>query len=167
MKNQNKILLSLLSASVSALATMPAMANDFKEKNDEKVDATKDNLINLPSLLNEKVLTQEEQDIKDDMRIQIEALLNKRSSMMKINQNIDLVLESFGENNQSMKNKIFQDLKLAATIDPNNLTDQKKGDSVNAPDTTRIQQLGGNQTACHAVCHYACHSACHVNCHFL
>ncbi len=161
MKNQNKILLSLLSASVSALATMPAMANDVKDE----IDSNKDNVINLPSLLNQSELTQEEKKIQDDIRIQIDALLNKRSSMSKINQNIELVVENFGENNQSIKNKIFEELKLAATINPNDLNEPKKGDSVTTPDTTRTDRLSGNQTACHAVCHYACHSACHVACH--
>lgn len=168
MKNQNKILMSLLTASVSALATAPVLANSLDENNQgnlSNTEGSKSTYINFDSVANTENLNAEENAIKQDIKAQVEAMLNKKAPIMKISESIDIVVDSYGKNNDSIKKQVFQDLNLAATYNPNTPNTSVNDSALSAGSvgtyTSATTQVNGGVSRCHAICHSACHGACH------
>ena len=173
MKNQNKILISLLTASASALAAAPTFAeklelenNQDKDNNNLKETIDIDNIINLQTSL-----TEEQIIVRNDIKAQIEAMLTKKAPIMKISEYVDIVVDNYGKNNESAKKQIFDELKLGgADCSPGS----KSADSTcmvttgGVPSNNRTNpSYGGSgyggspRIECHAACHNACHRACH------
>ncbi|NCQ51650.1 hypothetical protein GW796_07105 [archaeon] len=143
MKNQNKILMSLLTASISALAASPALA---KTVVDGEIQ-----VININSLSDaSQELSAERLIVKNDIRSQVEAMLTKKAPIMKISESIDIVVDNYGRDSASIKKQVFEDLNLGNTSDSTNIV----------PGAT-VSTTGSAQSVCHATCHTACHGACH------
>jgi len=143
MKNQNKILMSLLTASISALAASHALA---KTVVDGEIQ-----VININSLSDaSQELSAERLIVKNDIRSQVEAMLTKKAPIMKISESIDIVVDNYGRDSASIKKQVFEDLNLGNTSDSTNIV----------PGAT-VSTTGSAQSVCHATCHTACHGACH------
>lgn len=165
MKNQNKILMSLLTASVSALASAPALAEQLNEvKQDKSVESTNANASHIDFQLvlgNSQQLTEEQILVKNDIKAQVEAMLTKKAPIMKISESINIVAESYSKNNETIAQQVFEELQLGAV-------GASCYGNANSRDSTCLVISGQNArngTArannCHATCHTACHGACH------
>lgn len=165
MKNQNKILMSLLTASVSALASAPALAQELNNKEQIKsVEAINNDYIDFKYVLNGyEQLTNEQVLLKNDIKAQVEAMLTKKAPIMKISESINIIVDSYAKNDETIKQQVFDDLQLGAAgtycaeaalgKDSTCITIGNKGDRVNTNPRSGAQ--------CHATCHTACHGACH------
>jgi hypothetical protein len=162
MKNQNKILMSLLTASVSELAAAPTLANEAETAQGNKVEG---NYIDFKYVVDgSEKLTEEQILVKNDIKAQVEAMLTKKAPIMKIAESIDIIAENYAKNDSVIKQQVFEDLQLGAagadacadkTSDSSCLIIKNIGD-------TKSGTTGNPRTKqCHAVCHTACHGACH------
>lgn len=139
MNNQNKVLMSLLTASISALAAAPALAGE-KEK-----------IIDVNEIGSKNKSTKEiSPEAKKDIKNQVNAMLSKKTPTVQIAESIDIVTDNYGKDKDTIKKKVFKDLKLGVTQD-----------STNVGTVGVTYNTGGTQSACHSVCHSACHGACH------
>ncbi len=156
MKNQNKILLSLVTASVSALATAPyILSEDGSRKiNNGSNDSVKSIDINVSKEV--ATLTQEEMQAKKEIKAYVDAVLTKKSPIVNIGKNINVVTENYG----SIKKEVL--IELGAGFDPNNNSDSTGA----APQSgytgaTNVDSSQGQVLMCHSACHGVCHSNCH------
>ncbi len=158
MKNQNKILMSLLTASVSALAAAPTLAQ-------EQGKEVEGNYIDLKHVVNgSDQLTEEQVLIKNDIKAQVEAMLTKKTPIMKIGESINIVVENYAKNDETIKQQVFEELNLGATswtVDKNNRKTDSANLSIKNVGETQNVRGGAAKTSCHAICHTACHGACH------
>jgi hypothetical protein len=163
MKNQNKILMSLLTASVSALAAAPALAQDIKDKDQTNaVENTAGDYIDFKYVVNNLQLTEDQVLVKNDIKAQVEAMLTKKAPIMKIAENINIVVESYAKNDETIQRQVFEELNLGVTY--GTTIPERRNDSttltINA--AGKNTQSGRSQTSApHAYCHTACHGACH------
>jgi hypothetical protein len=153
MKNQNKILMSLLTASVTALSTAPTLASSLEGSNIKELENANENkLIDLMAMFKIDSLTENQVLIRQDIKSQVQAMLSKKAPIIKIGENINIVVDSYGKNHESIKQEVFDDLNLAAG---------------GVQDSTNLIINGSTATipkpaiACHLQCHTACHGACH------
>jgi hypothetical protein len=157
MKNQNKILMSLLTASVSALAAAPTLANEGEVAQGNQVEGK---YIDFKHVVDgSEKLTEEQILVKNDIKAQVEAMLTKKTPIMQIAESINIIAENYAKNDAVIKQQVFEDLNLGAA---------QCADGVS--DSTCLAINGASHTAstvnpktkqCHAVCHTACHGACH------
>lgn len=161
MKNQNKILMSLLTASVSALAAAPALAQDLKNKEQGgTVENTNSNYIDFKYVVNNNQLTEEQILVKNDIKTQVEAMLTKKAPIMKIAESIHIVVENYAKNDETIQNQVFEELQLGATLNKDLVN--RKSDSTNLTGIGNTGTTGrSNITETRAYCHTACHGACH------
>lgn len=148
MKN-TKVLMSLVAASIAAMAAAPELLKE--ETKTENIDTAKtdSNLIKLnPS--SENI----DPAIKAEIQSQVNALLAKKTPIMKMSESISVLVDNYGNENGSIKDTIYKELNLGVG---------------EVDDSTKVRPggLGGlvnkntNQNFCHGACHGACHSACH------
>lgn len=159
MKNQNKILMSLLTASVSALAAAPTLANETETA---QGNAVKGNYIDFKYVVDgSEKLTEEQILVKNDIKAQVEAMLTKKAPIMKIAESIDIITENYAKNDAIIKHQVFEELQLGAAGAA--ACGSGTGDStcVTFDGTSKTGTAGPKARQCHAVCHTACHGACH------
>lgn len=158
MKNQNKILMSLLTASVSALAAAPALAGHVSEEQGKTIEGK---FIDFKHVVNgSEQLTEEQILVKNSIKAQVEAMLTKKEPIMQIAESIDIIVENYAKNDTVIKQQVFEDLQLGAagaaacdkgTSDSTCITIGNKSNT----------QVNPRARQCHAICHTACHGACH------
>ncbi len=156
MKNQNKILLSLVTASVSALATAPYI---LSENGSRKIDnGSSDGIKSIDINVSKEVaiLTQEEMQSKQEIKSYVEAILTKKSPIVNIGKNINVVTENYG----NIKKEVL--VELGAGFDVNNGSDSTGA----APQSgytgsTNVDSSQGQILMCHTACHGVCHGVCH------
>lgn len=155
MKNQDKILLSLITASVSALATAPYILEKDGSRNVEsnEVDEIKSIDINVSKEVS--VLTEEEIQAKQEIKSYVEAVLTKKSPIVNIGKNIDVVTENYA----NIKKEVFVELGAGVAYDKNNGDDSEQvsgaGKYTGKTTVDKTPQL----TFCHSACHSNCHGA--------
>lgn len=156
MKN-NKILMSLVLASISAMAAAPFVVDkmDSKdEKNDDKANVAEGKkVINVASVDHSNVLSA---DTKEDLNKQMDAMLMKKTSIQHLSESISILVDNYGHDNESAKDKIFKELNLAQAADSTSVI---PGGAITS--TTGSATTSSTVTFCHSACHGACHSACH------
>jgi hypothetical protein len=158
MKNQNKILMSLLTASVSALAAAPTLANEGEVVQGNQAEGK---YIDFKHVVNgSEKLTEEQILVKNDIKVQVEAMLTKKTPIMQIADSINIIAENYAKNDTVIKQQVFEELNLGAT----DACDPKSSDSscLTLNGISRTVPTGNPKAKqCHAVCHTACHGACH------
>lgn len=147
----NKVVLSLVVASIAAMASVPELLKQ------EKSDDSKKDVIDLKKTENK---TEEQQQLSSDVKTQMDTMWSKKTPATKVGESVDVLVNNYGSGDKNIKNKIYEDLKLA----------QYNKDSTNiAPaggwSNTAVPHGAYNYAptyfACHGACHGACHSACH------
>lgn len=155
----NKVVLSLVVASIAAMASVPELLK--QEKSSEASESNK-NVIDLK--IKSEANTDEQKLLAENVKSQMETIWTKKTPATKVGESVDILVNNYGKDDKNIKNKIYEDLKLA----------QYYG-SANNQDSTNIGAQGGwaagnshatnngasQVIACHAACHSACHSACH------
>ena len=163
MKN-NKILMSLVLASISAMGAAPFVIqekkNDKNDKNDGLVANNDTTVIEGKKVINlfdANKTPSLDASIKDDFTKQMDAMLMKKSSIQHLSDNVSILVDSYGKEDKSLKEEIYKELNLA----------QSNRDSSVTPPGNPFSTPGGTTnvptplTYCHSACHGACHSACH------
>lgn len=147
--NNKKVLMSLVTASISALAAAPALAQNIQQS---KVNQQQDNhLIDISNFIKESSsLTPEQIAFQQDVHEQVQSMLTKKNPLIKIGETFSIVADNYGKDKVSMKQKIFKDMNLAygGTQDSTSLA-------------TGPAQYSTYNNSCFATCHTACHGACH------
>lgn len=174
MKN-NKILMSLVVASISAMAAAPFVLSEGAENADnlaknlndesnlasnqtaETVDAV-NNVQNAPiaALISmEEILAStlktgaQNEELQKDLSEQTLAMLNKRDTLQPLYEGISIVAENYGiTKDKILRHEVYDNFNFGYS------------------DSTAS---GGSGAGTHAhrpdACHWACHSACHSACH--
>lgn len=152
----NKVVLSLVVASIAAMASVPELLKQIKS------DDSKKDVIDLKDKT--EVKTDEQKQLSVDVKSQMETIWTKKTPATKIGESVGILVSNYGKDDKDIKSKIYEDLKLAQHVaGPANR------------DSTNIAAVGGwaNVTAhssstaaaqviaCHGACHTACHGACH------
>lgn len=162
MKN-NKIIMSLVLASISAMAAAPFLLDEKKDENkkdvankDEAADGTTNvvegkKLIDLDSVKTAKM----DDSLKDDFTKQMDAMLMKKSSVQQLSESVTILVDNYGHEDKSLRDEIYKELNFAQNQDSTTLP----GGQV-APVYTGNTASGG-AVYCHSACHTACHTACH------
>lgn len=161
MKN-NKILMSLVVASVYAVAGAPSVIAAEKEKNTDK-EAAKDTekdvqkvasapVISLEKIADNTKLAKkpESEGVRAKMEEDLEALLNKRVALDAIYGSISIVADNYGKDKQTLKEEVYKDFSFSYG-----------NDSTNNGNYSGTVLPPGQQAFCHIGCHTACHTACH------
>lgn len=156
MKN-NKILMSLVAASIAAMAAAPELMKTDSSQENEGQDNNAENkkLIDVDKQAN---LTPEQEELSKEAENQVSALLSKKAPIMRVSESISVLVDNYGSNNESTKEKIYKDLQLTQARNQ----DSTSGTGVSGASNSR--PAGGpspHTTVCHSACHGACHSACH------
>ncbi len=140
MKNDNKVLMTLLTASISALAAAPYIM----EKSEKVIDLSKD-----------KNELKDEADVakKQEIEGQIDAMLAKKSPSLKIGENINIVVDNYGSENKNLKTQVFGEMNLSANDQDSTVT---KSDG----NFSRFDSVINTKKSA-IICHTACHGACH------
>lgn len=140
MKNDNKVLMTLLTASISALAAAPYII----EKSEKVIDLSKDK----NDLKDEADVTK-----KQEIEGQIDAMLAKKSPSLKIGENINIVVDNYGSENKNLKDQVFGEMNLSGN-------DEDSTGTASDGDFGRFDSvINSKQSA--VICHTACHGACH------
>ena len=149
MEQKKKIMMGLVVASISALSIAPTIMDKVDAKEDGK-----DNVININevAVMKNITLTAEQNVLRNEYKNEFESLLSKKTPMLKLGEEIHILVENYGENNTSVKNELFKNLNLAQSADS---TGSGSASMATAKPPT---QTGAT---CHVVCHAACHGACH------
>lgn len=152
MKN-NKILMSLVAASIAAMAAAPEL---LKTDSDQEKNTADDNkkIIDINKQAN---LTPEQEELSKDAQTQVSALLSKKAPVMKVSESVSILVDNYGSNNESTKEKIYKDLQLAQV----GHQDSTSVGTMGASGTRSPTPPGGPAVVCHSACHGACHAACH------
>jgi hypothetical protein len=151
MKN-SKVILSLVGAAIAAMAAAPElMKKEVKENGTDNK-----NIIDLAKNSNQK--SEEHAELSADVKNQMESILVKKTPIMKVSESVNVLVENYGSNDKSVKEKIYKDLKLAQNQDSTNI-------GSTTPGTTTTSTYNSNSAATLTSCHGACHSACHGACH--
>lgn len=173
MKN-NKILMSLVVASISAMAAAPFVISENGDLNLSKTDNAKDengNIANLNAENTDKqdvklsstahIISLEEilastlmdgaknEELQKDLSEQTIAMLNKRDTLQPLYEGIYIVAENYGATKDKiLRDEIYDHFNFGYT------------DST-ASGGNAAQWQDRKPDACHWACHSACHSACH------
>lgn len=187
--NNNKALMCLLTASISALAAAPTIAAEQNPENSN-------NIIDIEKFTSNTNLTPAQLEQKKDLRAQIDILLSRKAPQMKIGESVDIMIDSYGKNKLSLKSDMFEKMGFAASNDPSSFNYDSKtlitenNDAANAVRNAAAQRqndrgyvascdaknaaangLPSDMTACpkgeykFTACHTACHGVCHGACH--
>lgn len=152
----NKVVLSLVVASIAAMASVPELLKQVKSD-----DSGKD-VIDLKGKTDIK--TDEQKQLSADVKSQMETIWTKKTPATKVGESVDVLVTNYGTDDKNIKNKIYEDLKLAQYVGSTNNKDSTSlgatGGWANATAHTTTQGAP-TYVACHAACHGACHSACH------
>lgn len=171
MKN-NKVLMSLVVASISAMAAAPFVLESETNANENKKDSnenmgnsniaisdldsniktTQEN-ISIEAILAATMMTGEENvKIQKDLTEQTAAMLNKKDTLQPLYESISIIAENYGiTNNQIMKKEVYDQFDFGYTDSTASGGEGSK---------TYIAPYNPSY-ACHWACHTACHSACH------
>lgn len=139
----NKVLVSLVVAGMSAMASAP----------EALADIGKTDVINLNSALNSTGKTAINDEDRESVQRQIDSILAKKKPMGRLNESIGILIGSYGEDDVSIKDKITREILAVSGTDSTGIG--TGGLSLGG------ESSSGNTTVCHAACHSACHSACH------
>ncbi len=153
MKNQNKILLSLVTASISALASAPYLV---KDKADSGVPEKREGGLISPVVADNQVANQE--DVLD-IKKAIEGVLQKKSPVVAIGKNINVVTEHYGKDS-SIHQEVL--VELGAGYNPAfNQDSTVPGNPSTYTGPASVTNTQGQVYMCHSACHGVCHSNCH------
>ena len=149
----NKVVLSLVVASIAAMASVPELLKQ------EKSDNSKKDVIDLKGTSEAK--TEEQKQLSADVKGQMDTIWSKKTPATKVGESVDVLVDNYGSGDKNIKNKIYEDLKLAQhNRDSTNITPPGgwgSGSGVPHGQYNSAPTL----VFCHAACHGACHSACH------
>lgn len=156
MKN-NKALMCLLTASISALAAAPALAKDTNKE---------DKVIDMGGFFDEANLSSEQILQKKELVSQVDVLLSRKSPQMKIGESINIMVDSYGRGQASIKSSIYERMGLGAgnvqdSTNLPNINPNAPGASGQCNDATGLCPVVCHIVLCHSACHSACHGACH------
>ena len=154
----NKVILSLVVASIAAMASVPELLK--QDKSDKKSDDSKD-VINLKTNENK---SEEQKQLSSEVKTQMDSMWSKKTPATKVGESVTVLVDNYGSNDKNIKNKIYDDLKLsqytpsATNKDSTQLSPGAAGmGSTSSTSTTS----SGSIVACHVACHGVCHGACH------
>lgn len=146
MKN-NKILMSLVAASIAAMAVAPELIKD------KKTESSSDNKKVID--LSQKFTKNKDVELVASVNEQMSSILSKKTPVMKVSESINTLVENYGSSDGSIKEKIYKELNLA----------QYNADSTVGADIINNTKTTGQAPAAAVSCHAACHGACHAACH--
>lgn len=149
MKN-NKALMCLLTASISALAAAPSFASEKDSK--KLIDA---------DLFKNTDLTADQLATRQEVKSQVDILLSRKAPMMKLGESVSVVIDNYGREDISLKSSVYEKLGLGAAT---------RSDDSSKPPTAgtsgAVSTCASNPDLCPTVCYVVdCHSACHGACH--
>ena len=157
MKN-NKIIMSLVLASISAMAAAPFILDEkSNEKKDDlaKKDSADENtvvegkkIIDLDAVKTAKM----DDSVKDEFTKQMDAMLMKKSSVQQLSESVSILLDNYGHQDQSLRNEIYKELNFAQGTQDSTVTNMGIGDPGSSG-------WGGGIIICHNACHVACHGS--------
>lgn len=151
----NKVVLSLVVVSIAAMASVPELLK--QSKSDESQKDVIDLKIKTEGKI--KVTTEEQQQLAADVENQMKSIWTKKTPATKVGESVDILISNYGTGDKNIKNKIYDDLKLAqSNNDSTNIVPQG---GYPAPNNHPVYNNATPYIACHAACHGACHSACH------
>jgi hypothetical protein len=150
--NNRKVLMSLVTASISALAAAPALAENIQKQQENPTQQNQtDHLIDISNFIKATAtLTPEQFAFQQDVHEQVQSMLTKKNPLIKIGETFSIVADNYGKDKVSMKQKIFKDMNLAYG---------GTNDSTNVANTPAY--YNNAQSSCFSTCHSACHGACH------
>lgn len=102
MKN-NKALMCLLTASISALAAAPSFASEKDSK--KLIDA---------DLFKNTDLTADQLATRQEVKSQVDILLSRKAPMMKLGESVSVVIDNYGREDISLKSSVYEKLGLGA-----------------------------------------------------
>ena len=143
----NKVLMSLVAASIAAMAAAPELVKAETLSNDNQDS----------KLLKLSESKTDNEALRADIQNQVDALLNKKTPIKRVSESISILVDNYGDVNGSIKDSIYKELNLAVS---------GQSDSSNiGPNTGGMSQPGDGNYQAYNVCHSACHGACHSACH--
>lgn len=155
----NKVVLSLVVASIAAMASVPELLKQ------EKSDNSKKDVIDLKG--SNEARTEEQQQLSADVKGQMDTIWSKKTPATKVGESVDVLVDNYGTGDKNIKEKIYEDLKLAQYTGAPRPTNQDST-NIGAPGgwgsgagVPHGQSSGTYWYSCHGACHGACHSACH------
>lgn len=156
MKN-NKILMSLVAASIAAMAAAPELMKTDSSQENENQENKEENkkLIDINKQTN---LTPEQEELSKEAESQVSALLSKKAPIMRVSESISVLVDNYGTNNESTKEKIYKDLQLTQARDQDSTSNTRLPGASTTKSNTSAPPTA---TVCHSACHGACHAACH------
>lgn len=151
-KKNTKVLVSLVVASIAAMASVPDLLKDNSESK---------KLVNLKnSNKNEDQLK-----IAENVKEQMNTVMNKKTPILKMGESVDILVSNYGDNDKNIKEKIYNELNLGVTYTPytNNQdsTNIGPGGGMTGTQATNSSATKTGAMSCHSACHGNCHSACH------
>lgn len=149
--------MSLVAASIAAMAAAPELMKTDSSQENEGQDNSAENkkLIDIDKQAN---LTAEQEQLSKDAEDQVSALLSKKAPIMRVSESISVLVDNYGSNNESTKEKIYKDLQLTQARNQ----DSTSGAGLSGASSVRTNlSPAPHATVCHSACHGACHSACH------
>lgn len=147
----NKVVLSLVVASIAAMSSVPELLKQ------EKSEDSKKDVIDIKK---SAIKTEEQQQLSADVQSQMDSMWSKKTPATRIGESVDVLVDNYGSGDKNIKTKIYDDLKLSQySKDSTSITPTNDPYSITTPHgfPTHAPQY----VACHGACHGACHSACH------
>lgn len=148
----NKVVLSLVVASIAAMASVPELLKQ------EKSDDSKKDVIDLKKT---EAKTEEQKQLSDDVKNQMDTMWSKKTPATKVGESVDVLVDNYGSGDKNIKSKIYDDLKLAQVLNKDSTNISPAGGWSNTNVPHGATNYAPTYVACHAACHGACHSACH------
>lgn len=148
----NKVVLSLVVASIAAMASVPELLKQ------EKSDDSKKDVIDLKKT---EVKTEEQKQLSVDVKNQMDTMWSKKTPATKVGESVDVLVDNYGSGDKNIKSKIYDDLKLAQSLNKDSTNVSPAGGWSNTNVPHGQTNYAPTYVACHAACHGACHSACH------
>ena len=146
----NKVILSLVVASIAAMASVPELLKENKSSDDKSGDS---DVINLKSNENK---TEDQKQLSSEVKSQMDSMWSKKAPATKVGESVTVLVDNYGSDDKNIKNKIYDDLKLSQYMpsavptnqDSTKLTPGGAGMGAVTPGAT--SSPGGNIVACHA-----------------
>ncbi len=167
-----KILVSLVTASISALALAPELSKEINGQQQDDIESNQDNkFINAQDILS----SLDNPDLKEYQE-QMAVLVNKKSPLTKLGDNVIIMAENYNINESETFKKHVLEKTLKESLEEvrKNLNDDQKellfalSDSTwlstwTTPSAATTSTAIASETSmvCHGTCHIACHGACH------
>lgn len=144
-----KILISLVAASIAAMAAAPELLKENKNDTNVNNSENKNDYIKL----NQAALNNADPELKENLQKEVNALLNQKSSVMRLSESINSLVDNYGNEDGSIKDNIYKELNLGVNQDS----------VMTAPTPTYPGLIASTPkyNVCHSACHGACHNACH------